>query len=152
VSGTYSQPLTIGAANDVVVTGDTTYTSSAGNALLGLVALNGFTRVQHTCTQAAGNRIIDAAILSVQHSFIVDNYRCGSAMGTLTVNGSIAQEFRGSVGTNSNGTLSSGYSKNYVYDDRLKYMEPPNFLDPTVANWNVSRENECAVTASNACS
>ena len=42
---------------------------------------------------------IDAAILSLQHSFIVDNYQCGAKLGKLTVNGAIAQQFRGPVGT-----------------------------------------------------
>jgi hypothetical protein len=39
-----------------------------------------------------------------------------------------------------------------VYDDRLKYMEPPNFLDPTVGTFSVERENECAVTSATTCS
>ena len=42
---------------------------------------------------------IDAAILAINHSFIVDNYDCGSPLGTLTVNGAIAQKYRGAVGT-----------------------------------------------------
>ena len=33
---------------------------------------------------------IDAAIMSLLHSFIVDNYDCGE-LGTLTVNGAIVQ-------------------------------------------------------------
>ena len=36
----------------------------------------------------------------------------------------------------------TGYTKNYVYDDRLKYRSPPYFLDPVQASWKVNRINE----------
>jgi hypothetical protein len=81
---------------------------------------------------------IEAAILSLAHSFIVDNYACGNKLGTLTVKGAIAQRFRGPVGT----TRPTGYTKNYMYDDRLKYRSPPFFLDPVSAAWKVARANE----------
>ena len=42
---------------------------------------------------------IDAAILAINHSFIVDNYNCGARLGTLNVIGAIAQKYRGAVGT-----------------------------------------------------
>jgi hypothetical protein len=57
-------------------------------------------------------------------------------MGTLEVNGAIAQKFRGAVGT-SGGT---GYFKNYVYDDRLRYEAPPHFLNPVQSAWHVQRQ------------
>ena len=81
---------------------------------------------------------IDAAILSLQHSFIVDNYNQGAKLGTLTVNGAIAQKFRGPVGT----SAPSGYEKNYNYDDRLRFRTPPYFLDPVASSWNLNRTNE----------
>ena len=45
------------------------------------------------------NPVVDAAILSTGHSFIVDNYSCGKHLGNLNVWGSIAQFWRGPVGT-----------------------------------------------------
>jgi hypothetical protein len=81
---------------------------------------------------------IDAAILSLQHSFIVDNYHRGAKLGKLTVNGAIAQQFRGPVGT----SAPSGYEKDYNYDDRLRHRSPPYFLDPVKASWNLVRTNE----------
>ena len=36
--------------------------------------------------------------------------------------------------------LVSGYSKNYNYDDRLRYLEPPHFLDPVQVAWHIQRE------------
>lgn len=150
VSGTYDTALTIGTGADLVVDGNTIANSTTGTDMLGLVA-NGFVRVEHTCTSGISNLTIDAAILSVAHSFIVDDYNCGSADNNLNIFGSIAQDFRGGVGTHSGGTLVTGYDKNYQYDDRLRYQEPPDFLDPVVAAWHVVRANECTVTSSNSC-
>ncbi len=70
---------------------------------------------------------------------MVDNYNCASSEGTLTVNGAIAQSYRGVVGTG-NGT--TGYIKNYNYDDRLKIREPPNFLDRIKTSWRIVRQVE----------
>jgi hypothetical protein len=82
------------------------------------------------------NPTIEAAILAIEHSFIVDHYDCGSSLGTLKVKGAISQKFRGTVGT----TSPTGYTKSYEYDDRLRYMEPPNFLDPIEPAWHIQRE------------
>ena len=121
--------------------------------MLGLIA-NNFVRVRHPvtrsgddCNNATGTMQdvrIEAAMLTLAHSFIVDNYRCGDRLGTLTVVGAIAQKFRGTVGTfnTSTGQISTGYAKDYEYDDRLKYRSPPYFLDPVSAAWRVTRANE----------
>ena len=95
-----------------------------------------------TAPAPSTNLRIDAAILAIQHSFIVDHYSCGDPLGTLTVNGAIAQRFRGAVGTFSqqSGQAVSGYSKRYTYDDRLRYISPPHFLDPVESAWHVQRE------------
>lgn len=145
VRGTYAQPLTIGAADDIVVNGKIT---RSGDVLLGLIA-NQFVRVYHPVTStgsnapgALSNPSIDAAILALAHSFIVDNWSKGSPLGTLTVNGVIAQRFRGPVGTFSGGTVNSGYAKNYTYDDRLRFRSPPFFLDPVRAGWKIVEQHE----------
>ena len=146
LSGNYSKGLTIVSDKDLIVRGDLTRGSS--DALLGLIASD-FVRIFHpvrdrqdngSCTENGGpkNITIEAAILSLKHSFTVDNYACGSQLGTLTVRGAIAQSFRGPVGTNGG----TGYLKNYQYDDRLKYRNPPYFLDPVSASWRLLRMNE----------
>jgi hypothetical protein len=138
-----------------------------GSALLGLVA-NNFVRVEHPVSsnrgttafscgsdanvtsgtyQTLNNPYIYAAILSVDHSFIVDNYDCGASPGTLTVFGAIAQLYRGPVGTGTS-SASTGYAKNYTYDDRLAYAEPPYFLNPISVAWNVQHQTECSATVS----
>jgi hypothetical protein len=160
--GTYSGQLTIAAENDVIIDDDIVRSSSSAD-LLGLVA-NNFIRIKHpvcpssnlgcssgtiTSETAKGacnsgvngtgsnsNIQIDAALLAIDHSFIVDHYDCGGSLGTLTVNGAIAQKFRGAVGT----TGGTGYIKDYNYDDRLRYQEPPHFFDPVQSAWHVQRE------------
>jgi hypothetical protein len=87
---------------------------------------------------ALSNPTIDAAILSTHHSFIVDNYKCGAKLGELNVWGSIAQFWRGPVGTG--GGAGTGYIKNYNYDERLASIQPPSFLSPTSTSWKLSRE------------
>jgi hypothetical protein len=82
------------------------------------------------------NVFVYAAILSTSHSFLVDNYNCGPALGELHVYGAVAQDYRGIVAT-SGGT---GYKKDYEYDGRLATDEPPYFLAPLKAGWKVIRE------------
>jgi type II secretory pathway pseudopilin PulG len=146
VKGTYASSLTIASKNDVIINGDMT---SSNDAVLGIIADN-FVRVYHPVTRSSGSCVanvqsprdfrIDAAIVSLQHSFIVDNWNCGAHLGTLTVNGAIAQEFRGPVGLV--GATSPGYLKNYQYDDRFRYRSPPYFVEPVAAAWRVLRTNE----------
>ena len=143
VRGTYSGQLTIAAENDIIIEEDITRT---GSGVLGLVA-NNFVRVKHPCSfgsnqsgTPADNLRVDAAILAIQHSFIVDHYDCGDDLGELEVNGAISQKWRGPVGTNSGGSVNHGYYKDYNYDDRLRYQEPPNFLDPVQSAWHIQRE------------
>ena len=57
------------------------------------------------------------------------------------MNGVIAQKFRGPVGTGG-ASVSTGYTKNYSYDDRLQYRSPPYFLDPLEAEWEVLGSQE----------
>jgi Tfp pilus assembly protein PilX len=153
VQGNYSGQLTIAAENDIIVNGSMVH---SGEGVLGLIA-NNFVRVYHpfssaeTSAQTArskcnsgsngtgsiSNLRIDAAILAINHSFIVDHYDCGAALGTLTVNGALAQKFRGPVG--STGTGGTGYIKSYNYDDRLHYLAPPSFIEPQESDWVIGR-------------
>ncbi len=165
IKGNYTVPVTIGAANDIIINGNLTTDLSAG-AVAGLVA-NNFVRVMHGVTNRSGssfgscgyasnissqtlyNPVIDAAILAIDHSFIIDNYDCGADMGSLSVNGAIAQLFRGTVGTSRGGDIASGYLKDYTYDDRLAVQEPPFLFDLNLANWRIVRETACTPNSGN---
>lgn len=168
VSGRYASSLTIVSDKDIVVTADLTRRDDG--PVLGLIATN-FVRIYHpvrnrvVCSQVdQGNGVcyvgttkscdndtgtpqnlgLDAAILSLQHSFTVDNYDCGAQLGTLSVFGAIAQKYRGAVGAvNASGT--HGYTKSYTYDDRFRFRNPPYFLDPVNAAWQIVRQNEQAI-------
>ena len=149
LSGTLRGRLTIAAENNVVIVANTTYasTGAASNDMLGLVA-NQFVQIYHP-VNSSGNNLpdvrnptpyfqdprLDAAILALGHSFIVQNYDEGAQLGTITINGVIAQKWRGPVGT-SGGT---GYLKNYGYDSRLRYASPPYVQEITETDYRISQ-------------
>ncbi|GIU87956.1 MAG: hypothetical protein KatS3mg009_2471 [Acidimicrobiia bacterium] len=175
VEGTLDGQLTIAAENNIVVTWDTTYEDGvAGDDLLGLIA-NNYVEMYHpvSCSSSSSScnlnfslpsgslfsgesnkssrnttATLNAAILSVNHSFWVQQYAAGSAMTELEVLGAIAQRYRGPVGTTSGGSVVTGYAKDYTYDQRLQYLSPPKFLDPVSAAWRVATWAEVKTPAS----
>ena len=124
VAGRVQGRTTVGTDSDIVVTGDLTYRSGTnGSDVLGLVANNNVW-IYHpvsnngstSCTPQPGCRgdnmltaaqevhNVQAAILSLRHSFLVQSYEYGAPLdaGTgqkLNVTGSISQKYRGPVGT-----------------------------------------------------
>jgi Tfp pilus assembly protein PilX len=154
VKGTYTSNITIAADNDIIIMDDLKRPSATSDALLGLIS-NNFIRVYHPVKNFSASTLdcdnnggpapdvqIDAAILSLAHSFIHDYWFCGAPTGKLTINGVIAQKFRGPVGTGSGATVSTGFIKNYVYNDNLRFRSPPKFLDPIQAGWLVQLYTE----------
>jgi hypothetical protein len=154
VQGTVDGQVTVAGLDDVVVTGDlVTQDATAGTDVIGLVAGN-YVWVHHPVDGSGGHanlaaasapHRIEAAILSLRHSFIVQNWQHGSALSStgstaskLTVVGSIGQKYRGPVGTNSGGVPVSGYLKNYIYDPRLTVLQPPYFIKPDSSPWRVT--------------
>jgi Tfp pilus assembly protein PilX len=162
IEGTLDGQLTVASENNIDITWNLTYKGGVGgDDLLGLVA-NNYVEIYHPVQCTSGNSsscnlnanfpnetarnakflnpTVQAAILSVNHSFWVQRYDVGaaSALGTLHIDGAIAQRYRGPVGTTSNGSPNTGYVKQYVYDQRLKYLSPPKFLDPVASSWGVA--------------
>jgi type II secretory pathway pseudopilin PulG len=147
ISGNYTVPVTIAAANDIVLTGNVTTTTDGsgqptGTATAGLVA-NDFVRMEHSCSDPAHDITIDAAILAIQHEFVLDNAYCGVPLGTETVNGAIAETFADFDGVWGGSGPIHGYVDNYTYDDRLRVTLPPYLFDIATAGWHVFRENLC---------
>jgi hypothetical protein len=85
----------------------------------------------------------------------VQNHDEGADLGTTTVNGVIAQKWRGPVGTGGSG--GTGYLKDYNYDTRLRHASPPHALSPFETEFKVNRLAEarhppaCAPTPTPPC-
>ena len=90
-------------------------------------------------TSSGGNRYIYASLQTLAHSFTVETYNKGASLGTLSVRGSIAQKWRGAVGTSGGST---GYIKDYSYDQRLVFASPPYFPAWTNAVWAAKTTGE----------
>lgn len=164
IEGELQGKVTVSAENNIIVTGDTTYANGVnGIDTLGLIATNSVKiyhpvfcvpafhdPVTNLCTKGnnrnrpSGSRfedpVVQAAILTLAHSFTVEAYHLGNDLGTLNVFGAIAQRYRGPVGTF--GVDDTGYLKDYVYDTRLKYAPPPFFLNPVAASWGAKTYGE----------
>jgi len=164
VSGPFHGALTIGAANNLYVVGSISY-QDATNDILGLVGQKAVAvwnpiscsslRSDGTCSTTSGsstllkysagsNVTITAAIASNGGTFTTQNYAYGAKLGTLTVSGSIAQEWRGAVGVSFGGgdPHTTGFTKSYGYDSRLKNTAPPKFLQPVTTAFSISQQVE----------
>jgi type II secretory pathway pseudopilin PulG len=161
VKGDFTGKATIASENYVYVTGDVKY-ADANNDILGLVGQNAVwvwnpmrqnntgtarnPRYTYTVLGGSSGRQIDAAIISVAHTFQVQNVGVGGNRGTLKVNGAIAQKFRGTVFSSQyddNGDYQTGgYVKSYNYDPRLRYLAPPKFLSPVTTTYGVTMLQE----------
>jgi len=150
VEGTVKGRVTVAAQNNVIVTGDLLIdgvaagAATSGNSVVGLVASNSV--VVYHPVNAAGNNLttitdrnIYASIQTLQHSFWVQSYNQGTSLGVLRVRGSIAQKWRGIVGT---GSGTTGFFKDYGYDTRLTYASPPYFPQWTNAVWGSKTTGE----------
>ncbi|WP_214979664.1 hypothetical protein [Curtobacterium sp. ISL-83] len=145
VQGTVDKAVTIAAENYLYVTGDIKYpTTRSASTILGLIGQRAVW-VWNPINPSNGailpnDREIDAAILSNSGTFVVQNWTRGSSAGrgTLTVSGSIAQNFRGAVGLASG----QGYDKSYKFDPSLSTYTPPKFPQPTVTTYRVATEVE----------
>lgn len=144
VAGTLSGRLTIAAKNIIYISGDVRY-NDAERDMLGLIADN-YVYIEHFRGRrdvAPFNIEVNAAIFALNHSFGFESYRTGPAKGTLTIRGPIVQRYRGPVGTFSwGGARLSGYTKNYHFDPRMTYQEPPHFLEPANAGFELDSWEE----------
>lgn len=165
VSGSFGGQMTLAAENFVYVTGSIVYQNGrSSDDMLGLVGqravsiynpISCSSGTTNACSTSNGsstnlaataNIEIDAAIASNLGTFNVQNSAFGANLGTLTIYGSIAQQFRGSVRTtySGNSSWSTGYAKAYSYDTRLKTSAPPKFLQPASTTYGVTTETESA--------
>ncbi len=99
-------------------TGQTTQIHAALLALNGNVRAWGIINPPDNCTDGGGGSFVN---------------------GTLLWYGAIAQKWRGVVGTYTTSgnqiIITRGYEKDYRYDPRLGYIQPPRFMEPTNSSW-----------------
>ena len=127
VRGTLNGRLSIGANNNINIAGNVTYNNSASTDMLGLIAERDLIINQGACANG-GDLTIQASMMAMSDSFYLENWNT-SMKGTLNVLGGIIQKERGAVGTFNTSTNSkaSGFTKSYVYDERLRTTPPPFF-------------------------
>lgn len=136
VSGTLNGRLSMGTNRNVVIADNVTYADDPrvnqnSDDMLGLIA----ERDVVVSIGAPANLEVDASVMALGNSFIVENWWQGPPKDTLTVYGGIIQRERGPVGTfsGSTGQKLSGYSKDYNYDPRLVNSPPPFY--PTTGDY-----------------
>ena len=141
VHGKYSGQLTIAAENDVIVDGNLT---TRGDGMLGLVA-NNFVRIYHPCSRrrptAPGAQQPHGGCGDPRHQPLLHRRQLQLRRPARHADGPRGD--RAEVprpGRHLRLGSNTGYIKNYIYDDRLRYVEPPNFIDPVQSAWVVGRE------------
>ena len=147
IGGTYNGQFTVGSADKIVVVKDIkrTDTSASSNDVMGLLpndsvemwhpvsAVASVASRTEQLSQSAMPDEVHAAILCVNGSWKAENYHSGSAEGTYTLTGTLAQRYRGRMAQ----SPYLDYTKQYIYDTRYKTLAPPRFLSPQRAAYGV---------------
>jgi len=100
-------------------------TDPTSTDMLGIVAQNQCLITENTPN--SNNININASIYVQDNGFGAQNYGSGKPRGNINLIGGIIQHTRQAVGTFSGGTIQSGFSKQYKYDDRFMVASPPFF-------------------------
>jgi hypothetical protein len=137
-------------ANNFVEVNRPVYNQNASSQNRGnvLPSCNGSTWVAPLCdpststgdpTGQSQGLTVDATILALDQSFVVDNYSLTPSEGSLYVYGSIQQDARGPVGLVGG---NNGYAKDYTWDPRLPLYGPPYYLTPGTPSWSLDSSAE----------
>lgn len=124
MEGTVKGRTTVGSRYDVHLTNDLVYKDKSQD-VLGIVSNRDIIVESNKDTKK--DRTIHASMMALNGSFYVDQYNAGSPRGTLHLLGGIIQYRRGPVGTGTATKISTGYAKDYQYDDKLITRPPLNF-------------------------
>lgn len=151
ISGTVGSRITLVANGSITITGDISYfhgrTENNRTDILGLNALGNSSANRASkiiITQCNCNRNIDAVMLSVNNAvsvqdwYIDQNFAAGTYY-TLSLFGAIAGKYQPIFGSFNgvDGTLLSGYVKNFKYDSRLydATIQPSYLISPDNPLW-----------------
>ena len=132
IAGTIRGQLTVGCKWDMRVVDNVIYytdprTNPASTDYFGIVAEQNVIVADNAANRDSADETIMAAIMALNTSWTVQNYSSGNPRGKLIVYGGIIQNKRGAVGTFSSYGISTGYQKDYTYDERLLDNPPPAF-------------------------
>ena len=154
--------MTVAAENDVIIQGNLQHNAST---VIGLIA-NGFVRVYHPVQYSNGDcdtnrrtsRLTRARAMASATSRTRPSRRrswrsttrsgstttaAATPLGTLNVTRRHRPEVQGHGGhAQRRDAPRTGYLKGYNYDSALKYHQPPYFLDPVQASWDIQSETE----------
>lgn len=121
---------------NIFIDGDITYNDnidwdgdpSSSQDLLGIVAEQNVLVAQNSVNENNGVEI-DGAIYCQKGGFGVENYKNFNPGQDIRLRGGLTQNIRRTVGTfnSSTGNPSSGLTKDYQYDKRLEFMNPPSY-------------------------
>ena len=105
------------------------------SAAMGLVARNVIVASTAPADLTIHGVVLAGGRNTTDGSFYVSNYSSKTPTGDLHLLGGVIQKKRGPVGTfnASAGTLSTGYDKDYKYDERMAVNPPPYF--PTTGTY-----------------
>lgn len=136
--GSLDGRLTLVTEGNIIIENDITYADNpltddlSSDDALGLIS--GSDVVISTSKYTEDDLELHASIMATgtlgsDGSFYVDSYTSGYWRGYINLLGGIIQDVRGPVGTfnSSTGGALTGYSKNYIYDDRFSTIPPPYF-------------------------
>jgi len=132
VKGILDGRVSIYSGQSIYIDDDMVYKDSArdnpdSNDLLGLVANDNIVVADNTANN--DDAYIEASMIAMTGEFMAENHRNRDVSGTLYITGSVMQSDRGAVATFdwADGSILSGFQKNYVYDERLQGVSPPYF-------------------------
>lgn len=116
--------VTLGSTGNVVIPDNLQYVDDT-NCVLGILCRQSI--YVKTNINVKEDIYIDAVMMCLNGSFTVDQYSSGRDRGTLHVFGGIIQKTRGAVGTSGGYYGRTGYTKDYVYDKKLRSFPPLNY-------------------------
>jgi hypothetical protein len=130
LKGTVKGQYTVASESNIYLDDDIVYSQDPqvypnSTDILGIVAKN---KVLITDNAANNNDInIHASIYSETEGFGAENYSSRPISGNINLLGGIIQNVRQAVGTFSGGSITSGFAKRYMYDNRFLISSPPSF-------------------------
>lgn len=143
LQGTMRGRTTVGIQYDAHLTDNLVYDERATD-VLGVVANQSI--ILQSRTNVRRDRTVHATLMALKGSFTVNNYDQGSDRGVLHLFGGIIQRTRGAVGTGTATQVSTGYSKDYIFDEKLVFRPPLNF--PTTPNVYIVSLRDMGATGS----